>query len=141
MIHPEMLPMGEEGRQCVSCFEVAGKQGGTMAGVQSIRVSSQARVPASRVNQVTLAQGADLLYRHPTSSRGEICKSLERSWPNCELNRQHQNRDVQIARAYTDSTPPCGMKRRKCSLSPLTKSLYELDCGRFPMRRAFPTDP
>ena len=22
-----------------------------------------------------------------------------------------------------------------------TKSLYELDCGRVPMRRAFPTDP
>ena len=51
--------MGEEGRQCVFCFEVAEKQGGTVAGVQSTRVSSQARVPASRVNQATLARGAD----------------------------------------------------------------------------------
>jgi hypothetical protein len=76
--------MGEEGRQCVFCFDVAGKQGGTVAGVQSARVSSQASVPASRVNQATLAQGADLLYRLPPSSHGETCKSLERSWPNRE---------------------------------------------------------
>ena len=76
--------MGEEGRQCVFCFDVAGKQGGTVAGVQSAKVSLQASFPASRVNQVTLAQGADLLYRLPPSSHGETCKSLERSWPNRE---------------------------------------------------------
>merc|ERR1719396_59473 len=65
--------MGEEGRQCVFYFEVAGKQGGTVAGAQSTRVTSQARVPESRVNQATLAQGADLLYRPPPSSHGETC--------------------------------------------------------------------
>ena len=65
--------MGEEGRQCVFCFKVAGKQEGTVAGVQSTRVSSQASVSAPRVNQATLAQGADLLYRLPPSSHGETC--------------------------------------------------------------------
>ena len=97
--------MGEEGRQCVFCFDVAGKQGGTMAGVQSTRVSSQARVPASRVNQVTLAQGADLLYRHPTSSRGETCKSLERSCPIASNTGSTPEQELSKSRERTQTAP------------------------------------
>ena len=76
--------MGEEGRQCVFCFDVAGKQGGTMAGVQSTRVSLQARVPASRVNQVTLARGL-LPSRVRVYSHLDVLHAIIRAKPLYEL--------------------------------------------------------
>ena len=111
-----------------------------MAEVQSARVSSQASLAKFQVNQATLAQGADSLYRPPSSSHGEhavlgteLAKlrvkqaAPEHGCQNCEsVQRQHLTLWTETEKAFTIIR---------------AKTLYELDCARVPMRRAFPTDP
>ena len=76
--------MGEEGRQCMFCLDVAGKQGGTRVEVQSTRASSQASLAKLRVNQVKLAQKELACYIDSHYLAMGNMQALERSWPNRE---------------------------------------------------------